>query len=355
MRVLVLTNEDKSGHAPGQRDGFERLQGEGEIERVTWAAPKAIAESKGEQGALRDVLELVRTQRPNVIVLITPQGFSYTDEWFGEIAASIPTPIILFWEGDAWHRWSKPVPRTTRVSWRRADVVFTVAIGDQRRLIQRLGGRDVRFVPSTYDHVRYHHEEAVEPATSGDFSEVAVIGNWWGNRYFFSRLPGARQRLRLVRALQSDAAIPLAVYGRNWTGRGIRGPIPLEQQAAVARRALITANWDHFPRLAASTSDRLPIQLLAGRAHVTTRHPHSEWLPGPDQGLFLEPDVDSVVRRVRELLALPRTEVLELGLAAHRWVRHRLSDREFARYMLGAVDERLLRELPADPWSRLPA
>jgi hypothetical protein len=128
----------------------------------------------------------------------------------------------------------------------------------------------------------------------------------------------------------------------------------MEDQAAVARRALMTANWDHFPNLAASTSDRLPIQLLAGRAHVTTLHPSSEWLPGSESGLFLESTVNGVVRRVRELLARPRAEVLELGLEAHRWVRHRLSDRELARYMLGAVDETLLRDLPEEPWSRLP-
>jgi len=354
LRVLLLTNEDATLHAAGQRDGFARLQREGGIEAFTWVAPKVIADSKGEHGALREILDIVHAQRPNVIVQITPQGFAFTEDWFRAVAASVPRPILLFWEGDAWSRWTKPAPQETRLWWKHADVVFSVAIGVQRRLIESLGGSDVRFIPSTYDHIRYRQEETSEPATSGDYRDVAVIGNWWGNRYFISRLPGARQRFRLVRSLQKDPAIPLAVYGQNWTGRGTRGPIPMDHQAAVARRALMTVNWDHFPDLAASTSDRLPIQLLAGRVHITTLHPNSDWLPGPATGLFLEPTVDDVVKRVRELLGRPREEVLELGLAGHRWVRHRLSDRELARYMLGAVDERLLRELPADPWSRLP-
>jgi hypothetical protein len=355
LRVLLLTNEDASAHAPGQRDGFARLQDDGSIEAVTLAVPKVIADSKGEPGALREILEIIRAKRPNVIVQITPQGFSFTEDWFRAVAAALPRrPLLLFWEGDAWSRWSKPVPPETQLWWKHADVVFSVAFGEQRRLIERLGGRDVRFVPSTYDHIRYREEEATEPPTQGDFSEVVVIGNWWGNRYFISRLPGARQRFRLVRALQKDTRIPLAIYGQNWTGRGVRSPVPMADQAAVARRGLITANWDHFPNYAASTSDRLPIQLLAGRAHVTTLHPGSEWLPGPETGLFREPTVGSAIRRVRELLSRPREEVLELGLSAHRWVRYRLSDREFARYMLGAVDERLLLDLPDDPWSRLP-
>ena len=116
----------------------------------------------------------------------------------------------------------------------------------------------------------------------------------------------------------------------------------------------MTANWDHFPHYAAFSSDRLAIQLLAGRVHVTTLHPASEWLPGSEAGLFLEPTVGAAVDRIRTLLRRPREEVLELGLAGHRWVRHRLSDRELTRYMIGAVDERLLRGLPPDPWSRLP-
>jgi len=352
LRVLLVSNEE-TDQLTGQRDGFARLERDGSIESFAWTAPKMIAKSKGEPGALREILEIIRTTGPNVIVQLTPSGFPFTEDWFREVAAAPSTPLLLFWEGDAWGRWSKPVPPEVRASWRAADVIFTVADGGQRKLIERLGGRDVRFAPFTYCHVRYAEEEANEPPTRGDFSDVVVIANWWGNRYFISRLPGARQRLRLVRGLQRDTRIPLSVYGANWTGRGAKGPISWASQAAVARSALMTANWDHYPRYARFSSDRLPISLLAGRAHVTTLHPRSEWLPGPETGLFLEPTVGSALRRVRELLDRPREEVLELGLAAHRWVRHRLSDRELARYMLGAVDERLLRHLPEDPWGRL--
>jgi len=354
LRVLLLTNAE-TGELTGQRDGFARLEKDGSIESFAWAAPKMIARSKGEPGALREILEIIRAKRPNVIVQLTPSGFPFTEDWFRCVAAAPSRPILLYWEGDAWSRWSKPVSPEMRLCWKAADVVFTVAAGRQRKLIESHGGRDVRFVPNTYDHIRYAEEEANEPQTRGDYSDVAVIANWWGNRYFISRLPGARQRFRLVRALQKDARIPLAVYGRNWTGRGVRGPIPFGDQAAVARSALITTSWDHFPSYAGFYSNRLGIHLLAGRAHVTTLHPGSEWLPGPEAGLFLEPTVGAAVRRVRELLDRPRDEVLELGLAAHRWVRHRLSDRELARYLLGAVDERLLRELPEDPWGRLPS
>jgi len=355
LRVLLLTNEHADGDHPGHRDAFARLLKDGSVQDVAWAAPNMIATTKGVSGALHEVLEVVRGRRSNVIVQMTTHDFPVTKDWFDAVASSTPSPpVLLAWEGDAWSRWGKPINPTTELWWRRADAVFSVAIGAQRNLIQRHGGRDVRLVVNTYDHIRHQREEATEPDTSGDYRDVVMIANWWGNR-FYSRLPGARQRGQLVRRIQKDTSIPLALYGLNWTGRGVRGTIPAEEQAAVARAGLITANWDHFPRHAGFSSNRLSVQLLAGRPHVTTLHPSSDWLPGPEAGLFLEPTVEDAFLRIRELLARPKEEVLELGLSAHRWARHRISDRELALYMLGAVDERLLRRLPGDPWSRLPS
>jgi hypothetical protein len=354
LRVFLITNELDREHAAGQRDGFARLEAEGRIEAFAWAAPKIIARAKGEEAALREVLEMIRVSQPNVVIQTSPHGFPFTEEWLQAVLTTDARPLLLAWEGDAFSRWRKPVPRETRAWWSLADAVFTTAFGKHRKLIEHYGARDVRFVPYTYDHIRYAAEEANEPPTRGDYSDVAVIGNCWGNRYFVSRLPGAQQRLSLVHRLQEDTSIPLAVYGVNWTGRGVRGPIHMDEQAAVSRSALITVSWDHFPDYEEFYSDRLTIQLLAGRAHVTGFHPKSEWLPGPEKGLFLEPTVRTVVDRVRELLARPRDDVLDLGLEAHRWVRHRLSDRELARYLLGAIDPGFLRDLPEDPWARLP-
>ena len=354
LRVFLLTNELDREHAAGQRDGFAILEAEGRIEAFAWAAPKIIARSKGDDAALRDVLEMIRAQRSNIVIQTSPHGFPYTEDWLRALANTTPRPVLMAWEGDAFSRWRKPVPRETRAWWNAADVVFTTAFGKQRKLIEHYGGHDVRFVPYTYDHIRFAAEEANEPAVRGNYTDVAVIGNCWGNRYFVSRLPGARQRLSLVRQLQKDTSIPLAIYGLNWTGRAVRGRVHIDEQARVSRDALITASWDHFPDYEEFYSDRLAIQLLAGRAHVTGLHPRSEWLPGPEKGLFLERSVRSAVERIRELLARPKEEVLELGLEAHRWARHRLSDRELARYMLGALDSRFMRDLPEDPWARLP-
>ena len=95
------------------------------------------------------------------------KGFPYEADWFRAVAEMPDQPILLYWEGDAWSRFRKPVPSETRLWWKAADIVFTVAFGEQQRLIEGLGGRDVRFAPFTYDHVHYRREEANEAADAG--------------------------------------------------------------------------------------------------------------------------------------------------------------------------------------------
>jgi hypothetical protein len=117
----------------------------------------------------------------------------------------------------------------------------------------------------------------------------------------------------------------------------------------------VSANWDHFPGHESYTSNRLPISLLAGRAHVTTRHPGLDWVPDEAAGLFLEQTPSAVLNRTRELVAAPIEESLRLGAAGHQWVRERLSNREAARFMIGAFDRRFLEGLPYEPWHRFVA
>src|SRR5262249_15412763 len=88
LPVLPLTNEQANGDHPGQHDGFERLVADGSIEAFTRAAPRMIAKSKGESGALREVLEIIRAKRPNVVVQVTPSGSSYTEDWFRALEAT---------------------------------------------------------------------------------------------------------------------------------------------------------------------------------------------------------------------------------------------------------------------------
>jgi hypothetical protein len=352
IRLLMISNQRSYGPA-GLCEAYETMVSRGEIDSFDVVVPLMTALKSNEETARRELFEVARACRPNVVMVLSPSRLPLDSAWVTEFLATSGNPLVVYWEGDAWHRWRKPVNSLMR-SWLAAsDVVFSVAGRPQTSLFRRYGARDVRFAPSTYCHVKFAAGEQLGP--SDDHApkyDAVIVGNRWAHLGLVSRLDGASARARLVRRLERDGRLRLAVYGSGWRGRAAKGVLPFAQSVDAVREALVSANWDHFPRHESFVSDRLPTSLLAGRVHVATAHPGLEWLPGESEGLFLEPSVSAVVKRVQELLRRPVPELIELGSSAHEWVKHRLSDREGARFMLAAVDERLLAGLPQDPWRR---
>ena len=142
----------------------------------------------------------------------------------------------------------------------------------------------------------------------------------------------------------------MAIYGNGWHGKGARGPAPYRHQIEHLRAARITVNWDHFPTHVNYASDRLSISLLAGRLHITTRHPGDHLYR--TEGLVEVGTVREAVASAQELLRRPWEELHERGLSGWTYARNRLSDREAARFMLRAVDRRIAAP-PKDPWDRI--
>jgi hypothetical protein len=352
----MITNERTPGTEYGLRDEYENMQRHGEIGVFRALSPAATAANAGAEAAARELYDAAAELHPNVVLVLSPSGLGHEPEWVQRYLESLGGPFVAYWEGDPWHRWGKPVTRSMRAWLAAADVVFSVAREPQFELLRRSGASDVRFIPHTYCHVQFADVEDRNPLDDAAVVHDAVlIGSRLAHFGLVSRVPGAAARASLVRRLQRRRDLRLAVYGSGWHGRGVRAPVPYNMQVRVIREGLMSVNWDHFPRHASYASDRLPISLLAGRVHITTSHPGLDWLPGREGGLFLEPSVAAVVERVEELTAMPSPELLELGAAGYEWVRRRLSDREAARFMLGAVQHRFLEDLPADPWRRFAA
>lgn len=355
IRLLLITHELTPGDHAGFRDAFDLLQLAEEIESFAAVAPAHTIARFGQDAAREELAAAARLHRPNVVLVTAPRDHEQDLEWVRSFVDTAGRPLLVFWEGDAFGRFTKP-PSAGMHAWLAAsDVVFSVAGEPQMKLFRRAGARDVRLIPNTYCHLTLREAEDVEPESDRPIDHDAVlIGSGlarWGR---VSRMPGAVARADLVRRLQrSDLRI--AIYGPGWHGRGARGPLPWPSQVAAIRRSLTSVNWDHFPRHEDYFSNRLPIALLAGRVHVTTAHPTMRLLPPESTGLFTEPDVASVVRRVRELVAAPTSEILALGMNGHRWAKERMSHRVAARFMLGCIDERLLDSLPSEPWKRLAA
>jgi hypothetical protein len=350
VRLLLVTNERRDGDEFGLRAEFESLLHAGVLDAYQAVAPEAIALATDSWAdAMRTLNEAAASTQPSHVLVLSPKAGPWTDgDVQGCLRAAGATPTVIYWEGDPWGR--RNPPNHAMALWlRAADQVFTTALGEQYDLLRRSGADRVRFVANTYCHVQFAAAEATwTPPTAEAAHRVVMVGNRSGRIPGISRVPGSRSRWRLARMASRSLDGDLTIYGRGWRGERSGGRVRYEEQARVIREAGVSINWDHYPHHRAYASDRLPISLIAGRAHVTTRHPDMDWLPAESAGLFLAESPSDVVDLAAEIRSRPVPEIAGLGRAAHTWVRDRLSDRQAARYLL-AEGSQLELPLP-DPW-----
>jgi len=289
-----------------------------------------------------------------VYVLATPIALVDDDEQFRSLAAYLTGRTVVYWEGDAWGR-GKPMTPAMRRWLLRADHVFhTGGIPGIEDCTS--SSTALHFAPNGYCHIRFAREET-EPPDSTPGARVAMIGNNVTRSRVpipgLTGIPGGLPRWRLARrAAKALGPSGFVLAGRDWPTAWSSGSVPFEEQAAVMRSARVSINWDHFASYPGYSSDRLPIALVAGRPHITTRHPRMDWCPGEDRGLFLEDSPAAVLTRALSVNADPHRSH-ELGVAAWEWARHRISTRELMRFLLSRVRP----DVPApagEPWSTLP-
>jgi hypothetical protein len=297
------------------------------------------------------VLDRAQSKHYDVVVIGSPERFPRTHAQFARLDEAIGSRPLLYWEGDPW---GKGKPLTQQIKWwfARADIVFATGGPSQAHLYMSAGAKYVCHMANTYCHLEFAEAEAQVPSPTTD-AGVVVIGSNLARIPYLTGLPGSVGRRELARRLRHDRSLKFNLFGAGWPKGWSAGRIAFDRQTDEIRHGRVSANWDHYPRIDDYSSDRLPISLIAGRPHVTTRHPGGAWLPGEDTGLFQESSPKLVHDRVRNLLDMDPAVTYKMGVSAHAWARHRVSHREGARYILSQVLNNVAPP-PADPWASLP-
>lgn len=337
-----------TGQDRGQLDGYELLEHTGELGTVSMVCH--LEAGTASSSAVDRVLGALRGKSPDVVVLWTPGRFPTRRSDFDRMLEAMGSAPLLYWEGDPWAR-AKPITKQMRWWMSASHIVFSTAGPPQATAYLKAGAREVRHIANTYCHLRFAACEAEEPPPV-DSKAVLVIGSNMMRIPGVTGLPGSLRRWELVTRLRR-ADVDLQLYGRGWGRVGYSAEfLPYADQAKVIRSGALSVNYDHWPYLPDYSSDRLPIALIAGRPHVTVRHPGMTWGPLEEQGLFQCESPKEIVETALELLP-DRESLSRLGREAHRWAAHRVSHREAARYILSTVVDGV-RPPPSDPWSDLP-
>ena len=353
-RLLLLTNEERPGGATGQINGYELMVQSGEIESCRSISLK---EGFDETSAQQRVLHAAKRTDYDVVVIWTPGAFPTTESQFTEIIEAINQRPILYWEGDAWGRAGEKKPVTKQMSWwmTHSEIVFSTVSEPHFSIFKELGARSIRHISNTYCHFKFRKEERYPPIPYplNDEVDFSIIASNTARIPGVTGTPGALRRWELITRVHFNSKYSNRIYGSNWPRGWSEGPLAYELQGQEIRKSQVNLNWDNFGGYEDYASDRLPIALLAGRPHVTTKHPGMLWLPSENIGLYQEKSPKTVLNRGEELLNLDPKIRFKLGLDAHKWVVNRLSHREAARYIMSSFYEHI-KKPPADPWGKLP-
>lgn len=137
-------------------------------------------------------------------------------------------PVFGYWEGDMYQWPFKPFPSAARRIACASDVVFVPGYSSFAHSLRRSGCRDVRYAPLPTDEGRFDTAFRLRKQTT-EF-DVVMIGNRNTSRAPLRSMPGARQRVRLVRLFERKLGRRFAVFGHGWKGQSAQGPISFREQ-----------------------------------------------------------------------------------------------------------------------------
>lgn len=323
IRLLYLPNEQLPGlEQIGPRRAFEAMAARGEL--AAYEVYSFLHEYRSGRLAavVRDeLLERVRDMRPDVLLWQHVSEFPVDGEYLGRLKAASPGMVLVYHEGDVYGRRANRPSPAIRAFAAQAQVIATVGLGPVAQMFRAAGARCVLYTPHCAEAQRF---DTPWTPTLRRRLDVVLIGNRLPGLTRRLRLPGNVERENLVRRLERLLGPRLAVYGANWSGPCARGRAPFERQETLLREAWLGLNWDNFRGIPYYFSDRLPIGLLSGVAHLTSYQPGYEHLFQDGEHLIWAHTVEHAVERVDFLLSQSPRVLIEMGRAGQSLARARL-------------------------------
>lgn len=316
-RLLYIPNERTIGDQEGPRRTFQSLWERGKLLEYEAYSLHVKQRETSLERALQDLIHLAERLQPTLVLWQHPGHLDIPTEVLERLRR---LAYLIYHEGDIYGNLKKRLPLGARRLAEASDVAFTVGMGSQANILRRFGAKSLGYIPSCVDLVRFGKDW--EPTTDRSF-DVIMIGNRIPSRIpGMAGIPGAQRREKLAKALGVLLGSHLGLYGHGWEGFvGARGPIPFAEQERVSRNAWLTAGWDHFDRVPYYFSNRLPISLASGVAHITNRQPGYDHLFEDGVELYMASSVREMVQRIEHLLSGSREQLDQLATRADTMAR----------------------------------
>jgi len=280
--------------------------------------------------------------QPHILLWQHPTDFPVCTDTIHRIKLLIPSPLIVYDERDAYVWPQKSLPNGARNLARGCDVAFSSGLTTTGNLLARAGARRVLYSPTAMDLERF--ATVWSPSRDREY-DVVMISNISRYRYPLLRIPGTKERYLLAEKLYRVLGDRFAAFGNGWPMRPYaKGQLDFGQQTETIRKCWVSICYDRCPANAYYFSDRLPISLMAGVAHVTNYKPGFEHMFRNGVDIFHAETIDGMVAATQYILSLSIDERIAIGMAGAEYARKHLdSDFVFRQLIRRCVEELTMR------------
>lgn len=337
MRVLNLLN-GPFGSQTGVEDGFLALQISRRVQAVKNIYYHVLWKEQGSSKTLNMIQEIAIAFKPDLIVFYHVDNVQIPRE-FCRLLKSLPSnPVLVCDEHDGYERFRKPLPKATRNVMAEAHIISLCGLGTMVNLIRKKDRHKIIYTPDHNSLERFCSHWV--PTNTRTF-DVVMIGNRITSRIPFKRISGAKKREELVRRLGEYFGLRFAVYGKGWDGFvGNRGRVKFNRQIETLRQSWISVGIEHCTGISHYFSDRLPIALSSGVAHVCHYRDGYSSLFEQDRDLVWFYRVDEAVEIIQETLSKGPEYLIELGAQGKRTSKEKFSPEKIFGDFIDAVKEK---------------
>lgn len=272
MKLLYLLNERSIGEHIDVHKGLEKIKEEKLIERFT-IYPFLFKISNGIKinAVLNEISEEIKKNKPNVVIWSHTAGLTITDKFLNKIKNNFPEIIHIYFDGDIYQKFYKPLPKEIIKLASFCDLSFWPGYAPFIELLRKKGCNDIRYVPLTSDDVRFSKQYKIIPSNN-----IVMIGNYISSRIPFKTFPGSKLRREIADLLFMNYDNKFELYGYGWGNRSyLKGIVPFERQGEIYNYSKISVGVNNL-HAHYYFSNRLPISLTSGRIMVHNYEPGVE-------------------------------------------------------------------------------
>lgn len=329
LRILLLPYGNKEGKDIGLHEGFNYLLSKDLLSSVKYIYYCVLTKTKGADRTMSEIMTVAQNYQPHIIIWFHIGKFPVSHAFLKSLKNLKSQPTLVFHDLDAFGFFHKPVTKSMRLLMDEGHLICISGFNDYLKNITKHYPEKIIYAPHNFDKRRFLDNWI--PTRERRY-DVIIIGNRnfkrlkFLNKIPWMRMPGAYEREQLVRSMGKVFGSRFAVYGRGWNGFiGNQGPIPFDAQTSVIQDSWISLGYDHYPKSSYYHSDRLPIALISGVAHVAHYHVGYEQMYRNMEHIVWFDSVNNAVDTVQMMLSRGPDWLITLGQNGKKYALQWLS------------------------------